>query len=62
MFIMTEDKNWYVCELRGVSFITWVHWKDKEYALNFGGSKEAVQKWTVALEKVTGLDLIWDFN
>lgn len=54
--IKTDDGQWFVCELRGVCFVTWVHISDKDRALGFPAEK--AEQWRQILESWTGLNLI----
>ena len=55
MKIKTADGQWYICEIRGACFITWVSKKDKERAAVFPANK--VADWIRLLSDWTGLSL-----
>lgn len=54
MWIRTLD-GWYVCEIRGVVFVTWVSEKDKAHAAQFPEDK--ITEWVDLLESSTGKKL-----
>jgi len=55
MWLRTKDSKWYICELRGVCFVTWVSDKDKGNAASF--PEYDVQKWISILSEMTGFAL-----
>ena len=55
-FISTPDKKWYVHELRGVCYVSWVQEKDREKAAAFPA--ERIEGWLEVLRDSTGLDLV----
>ena len=56
MWIRTKTKpTWYIHELRGVCYVSWVSLMDKGHASYF--PKDDIEKWIEVLSKMTGLDL-----
>lgn len=55
MWIQTLDGKWYLCEVRGVVFLTWVNEADKAQAAVF--PEHAVQEWLAIAQKMSGLQL-----
>ena len=55
MWLMTKDGKWYVHELRGVMYISWVSQKDKAHALIF--PKNKILEWQKFVEGISGLEL-----
>jgi hypothetical protein len=47
--------KWYVHEIRGACYISWVSSADKANALVF--SENSVKKWAETLSEMTGFDL-----
>jgi len=60
MKIRTKDGNWYVCELRGVVFISWVSRSDRDHAAKF--PKDGIDKWVDLLSDMAGqpLEAVFD--
>ena len=56
MWIRTKD-GWYIKELRGVNYVTWVSAKDKAHAATFGDTETEVAKCLELLTGQTGLEL-----
>ncbi len=52
---ISSNPRWYVAELRGVVYITWVSGKDKRHALQFPEQK--IKKWIELIEGMTGFVL-----
>jgi len=55
VWIRTKDGNWYIFELRGVCFVSWVNKKDKDKALVF--PEKEVQKWISIITERTDFEL-----
>lgn len=52
MWIRTVDTNWYIFEVRGVCFVSWVSSKDKANAAVF--PKNNISRWVSVLEEISG--------
>ena len=55
MWLRTKDKQWYVHELRGVCYISWVSAKDKANAAVF--PKFEVDDWVEVISSLAGFEL-----
>lgn len=55
MWIKNKDE-WYVYEIRGVCFVTWVSELDKANAANF--PKEKISGWLSLVADIAGEDLV----
>jgi hypothetical protein len=55
MWIRTKDKKWYICELCGVNYVTWVTKQDILFALIFPADK--IDDWVMIMESMTGKKL-----
>lgn len=55
MWLRTEDGQWYVCEIRGSVFVTWVAEIDKAHALVFPVAE--IDLWKDCMEKATKIKL-----
>ena len=54
MWIRTLD-GWYICELRGVVFVTWVSVADKAHAAVL--PKDKIDDWIRVMSAMTGKNL-----
>ena len=54
MKLLRTNNGFYVCEIRGAVFITWVAEKDKSHAQPF--NDDDVSKWQEFTYKNTGVD------
>lgn len=54
MWIRTKQ-GWYVCELRGVCFVTWVNTQDKANAAVF--PKDKIDEWVKVISDMTSESL-----
>ena len=50
-----RDAWWYISELRGAVFVTWVNSRDKANAFNFPADK--IDEWLKLMEDMTGEEL-----
>lgn len=55
MWIRTKDGKWYICELRGVVFVSWVNERDRGHAAIF--PEKDIDEWVKILGRMTGEDL-----
>ena len=55
MWIKTKD-GWYLHEVRGVCFVSWVSEKDKANATVF--PKDKIDGWLILMSDLSGKDLI----
>ena len=55
MWIGSLDGEWYVHEIRGVCFVSFVPMKDKGHALVF--PKENIREWVHIMSELTGRPL-----
>jgi uncharacterized membrane protein len=52
MHIRTKNKEWYVAEIHGPNFISWVQKRDKQFALFFPQNK--VEQWLQIIYEMSG--------
>ena len=56
MWLRTKtNPSWYIHEIRGACYVSWVSVKDKAEAQTF--SADSVKDWAKVLSKMTGFDL-----
>ena len=55
MWIRTLDRKWYICEIRGAVFVTWVSDADKAHAAVF--PENAALEFIAAFENMSGMRL-----
>lgn len=55
MWVM-NNSGWFVCELRGVCFLTWVKEKDNANAAVF--PKAEIHRWVSILSEMAGEELV----
>jgi hypothetical protein len=55
MWLRTIDAKWYIHELRGACYVSWVSAKDKANSAIF--PKGEISKWKELLSEMTGLDI-----
>jgi len=56
MWLRTKTTpTWYIHELRGVCYVSWVSQQDKSQALIF--SEDGIEKWADILSEMTGFKL-----
>jgi Lar family restriction alleviation protein len=55
VFIRTKDGEWYVCELRGAVFVTWVTRSNRDKALPF--PRKDSKRWIDLVSGMSGMDV-----
>lgn len=56
--VCTLDRCWYVHEVRGANYLSWVTAADRPYAAAFPA--ESVDKWVPLLEETAGIELVYE--
>jgi hypothetical protein len=59
-YLIKTSDGWYVHELRGVVYVTWVCGANREHALVFHCDQPAIENWCVLIHDMTGLPTIWE--
>lgn len=55
MWLRTIDGKWYVHELRGVVYVSWISYRNRSHALTFPEDK--ILEWQKIVEDISGMGL-----